>query len=100
MSANTAAALEALARDLLAVPENAALFADPAAVIVQMAARITELRRHLDGVTHDCRTAERWIERYRPRFRNMRADQERLQDAAMQFAVELGLADLTTIAQG
>ncbi|MGV9838060.1 hypothetical protein ACWDUL_28200 [Nocardia niigatensis] len=100
MSALTDTAIEALARDLLAVPEHAALFADPAAVIVQMAARITELRRRLDGTTHDCRVAERWIERYRPRFRNMRADQERLQDAAMCFAVELGLADPTATVQG
>ncbi|MFE3989952.1 hypothetical protein ACFXPR_36220 [Nocardia tengchongensis] len=96
----TDTAVEALAREILAVPDFAALFADPAALIVQMAAHITELRRRLGGATHDREVAERWIERYRPRFLNMRADHERLQDAAMCFAVELGLADPTTTAQG
>ncbi|MFE2961977.1 hypothetical protein [Nocardia tengchongensis] len=97
MSALTDTAIEALARDLLAVPEHAALFADPVVVIVQMAARIIELRHRLDGVIHDCQVAEHWVGVLRAEKLNMCADQERLQDAAMQFAAELGL---TTAAQG
>ncbi|WP_331757725.1 hypothetical protein [Nocardia sp. NBC_01388] len=77
--------LEALARDLLAVPENAALFADPAAVIVRLAAHITELRHRLDGVTHDCRVAEHWVAHFREEARNLRVDRERLQDAASRL---------------
>ncbi|GAB4590349.1 hypothetical protein [Nocardia sp. IFM 10818] len=95
MSALADTAIEALAREILAVPEHAALFADPAAVIVQMAARITELRRQLDGVTHDRDIAEHWVRVYRAQCHNLRRDQERLQDAAMCFAAQLGLADLT-----
>lgn len=98
MSTTTATALDALARDLLAVPENAALFTEPGVLIVQMAARITELRRRLDGVTDDCRVAEKWVGILRGQVRNLRADRDRAQDAAVDFAVQLGLMDapLTT----
>lgn len=77
--------LEALARDLLAVPENAHLFADPGAVIVRLAAHIVELRHRLDGVTHDCRTAEHWAGHFRREATNLRIDRERLQDAAARL---------------
>ncbi|MFF0637829.1 hypothetical protein ACFYTS_35665 [Nocardia sp. NPDC004151] len=56
MSDNTSVtALDALARDLLAVPENAGLFAEPGVLIVQMAARIprpTGSPRNTTGVSH------------------------------------------------
>ncbi|MFE3023355.1 hypothetical protein [Nocardia tengchongensis] len=77
MSDNTSVtALDALARDLLAVPENAALFAEPGVLIVQMAARITEL----------CSQRA-----------NLRADRDRAQDAAVEFAYELGLISASTV---
>ncbi|MFE2962034.1 hypothetical protein [Nocardia tengchongensis] len=74
-----ATALDALARDLLAVPEFASGFADPGVVIVQMAARITEL----------CAQCA-----------NLRADRDRAQDAAVEFAYELGLISAQTALEG
>ncbi|MEV6073386.1 hypothetical protein AB0L82_43145 [Nocardia sp. NPDC052001] len=77
--------IEDLARDLLAVPENAGLYTDPAALLVRMSAHIVELRQRLDGVCHDRETAEKWLGVTRDECRNLRANCERLQDAAARL---------------
>lgn len=84
--------VDLLADGILADPDLAGLYPDPAAVIVELAARARHLRTRLATVTSDWHRAGEQLVDVRVECQNLRADNERLNDAALRFAVKLGLA--------
>ncbi|MFE3060383.1 hypothetical protein [Nocardia sp. NPDC059239] len=90
--------VDLLADDILRNPEIADLYPDPAAVIVELAARARHLRNRLTVVTNDLHTAGEQLLDRRVECRNLRADNERLHDAAMRYAAKLGLTSLGVLA--
>lgn len=84
-------AVDELARGVLAAPENADLLADPVAVIVQLAARVNELRHQLHGALTEWVSLQVDYRQLRGMEVDLRKDHERLYDAAMDFATQLGL---------
>ncbi|MFD9614700.1 hypothetical protein ACFWWS_35580 [Streptomyces sp. NPDC059083] len=83
--------VDLLADDILANPEIAGLYPDPAAVIVELAARARHLRTRLGVVTSDWHTAGEQLTAVRAECRNLAVDNERLTDAALWYAAKLGI---------
>ncbi|MFE3103431.1 hypothetical protein [Nocardia tengchongensis] len=97
MSDNTIHAMDALsavdllANDILADPEIASHHPDPAVVIVELAARARHLRTRLGVVTSNWYTASEQLTAMRAECRNLTADRDRAQDAALWYAAKLGI---------
>ncbi|MBF6548885.1 hypothetical protein [Nocardia brasiliensis] len=89
-------AVDELARAVLAAPGDADLFVDRAAVIVQLAARVGQLRAHLHRALTEWVSLQFDYRQLRGQDIDLRRDHERLYAAAMEFATQLGLHDTTT----
>ncbi|MFF0613796.1 hypothetical protein ACFYUD_34540 [Nocardia tengchongensis] len=84
-------AVDQLANNILANPEIASHYLDPAGVIVELAARVRHLRTRLEAVTRNGHVTGEQLTEMRAACRNLTADNERLTDAALWYAGKLGI---------